>query len=159
MQNKPLVFSVRGHLKIPFLCFLHHLHYTTIHNTTHQKKTFCWIILSQGNFLKHGQTSARKGHIKLFSQTFIVQIKMTGEESQSSSTIKICPYFRVGYCKYKESCKHYHPKENCGEIKCSNKSCNKRHRKPWKFGERCIRKDSCEFLHEKKEEEKRKKIS
>ena len=79
---------------------------------------------------------------------------MTGEESQSSSIINICPYFRVGYCKYRERCKNFHPKENCCEIKCSNKSCNKRHRKPCKFGERCTRKDSCEFLHDQKKKTK-----
>ena len=46
---------------------------------------------------------------------------MTGEDSITCSSIKICPYFRVGYCKYKETCKHFHPKENCGERKCRNK--------------------------------------
>ena len=75
---------------------------------------------------------------------------MTGEESQSSPAMNICPHYRIGYCKYKESCKHFHPKENCAEIKCSNRSCTKRHRKPCKFGEKCTRKDSCEFLHDSK---------
>ena len=75
---------------------------------------------------------------------------MTGEESQFSSTIMICRHYRIGYCKYKESCKHIHPKENCDKIKCNNNACNKRHRKPCKFGESCTRKESCAFLHEPK---------
>ena len=68
---------------------------------------------------------------------------MTGEESQD-----IRPYYRVGYCKYKNKCKYFHPKENCVETKCRNKTCNKRNRKPCKYGQNCSRKESCEFLHE-----------
>ena len=75
---------------------------------------------------------------------------MTGQESQSSSATNICPYYRVGYCKYKENCKNIHPKENCDERKCSSRDCNKRHRKPCKFGQKCIRINSCEFLHDHK---------
>ena len=79
---------------------------------------------------------------------------MTGEDSLTCSSIKICPYFRVGYCKYKETCKHFHPKENCGERKCRNKTCNKRHRRPCKFGNRCTRINFCEFLHNEQKSSK-----
>ena len=79
---------------------------------------------------------------------------MTGKElidatlASSDETKKVCPYFRVGYCKYKKHCKHFHPSENCSERKCRDKNCNKRHRKLCRFGRICIRIESCEFLHE-----------
>ena len=68
--------------------------------------------------------------------------------ASSDETKKVCPYFRVGYCKYKKHCKHFHPSENCSERKCRDKNCNKRHRKLCRFGRICIRIESCEFLHE-----------
>ena len=73
---------------------------------------------------------------------------MTGESVQTTSTQTICPHYRVGYCKYKNNCKLFHPNENCGERKCRDKTCIKRHRKPCKFGETCTRIDACEFLHD-----------
>ena len=87
----------------------------------------------------------------VLSNKVILQIKMTGEESSVSSTIETCPYYRVGFCKYKEKCRLYHPKENCGERKCSIRTCNKRHKKPCKYGQVCTRIDYCEFLHHHKE--------
>ena len=65
---------------------------------------------------------------------------MTGEEVQVNSSKNICPYYRVGYCKYKNKCKLFHPKENCGDRKCRDKACTKRHRKPCKYGQTCSRK-------------------
>ena len=85
----------------------------------------------------------------------IVQIKMTGEElrdvtlASSGDLKKICPYFNVGFCRYRDHCKHIHPSENCGEKDCSGKNCRKRHRKPCRYGEHCSRMISCEFLHQK----------
>ena len=72
---------------------------------------------------------------------------MTVESDQAISTKTICPYYRVGYCKYKNNCK-LHPNENCGERKCRERTCIKRHGKPCKFGEACTRLDACEFLHD-----------
>ena len=78
---------------------------------------------------------------------------MTGEgfidvTLASSKEQKNCPYFRVGYCKYKNHCKHFHSSENCLEGECSGKNCTKRHRKPCRYGETCARIAFCEFLHE-----------
>ena len=73
---------------------------------------------------------------------------MTGEEVQANSFKTVCPYYRVGYCKYKNKCKLFHPKENCGDRKCRDKACTKRHRKSCKFGQTCSRKEYCEFLHD-----------
>ena len=84
----------------------------------------------------------------------IVQIKMTGEElrdvtlARSGDLKKICPYFNVGYCRYRDHCKHIHPSENCGERNCTGKNCTKRHRKLCRYGENCCRISSCEFLHQ-----------
>ena len=94
-----------------------------------------------------------RSHKIVLNKSDLVQIKMAGVEltdvtlAISDEQIKICPYHRVGYCKYKEHCKHFHSSENCRENKCRNKKCNKRHRKPCRFGETCIRIESCEFLH------------
>ena len=67
--------------------------------------------------------------------------------ASSDKLKKVCPYFRVGYCKYRNNCKHFHPSKDCKERKCSDKNCSKRHRKPCRFGETCSRISSCEFLH------------
>ena len=76
---------------------------------------------------------------------------MTGEEVQVNSSKNICPYYRVGYCKYKNKCKLFHPKENCGDRKCRDKACTKRHRNPCKYGQTCSRKECCEFLHDEQD--------
>ena len=73
---------------------------------------------------------------------------MTGEEEQANSPKTVCPYYRVGYCKYKNKCRLFHPKENCGDRKGRDKACIKRHRKSCKFGQTCSRKEYCEFLHD-----------
>ena len=86
----------------------------------------------------------------------LIQIEMAGEEvmditlAKTDDLRKVCPYFNVGYCKYKSHCKHFHPSENCEERKCYDKNCNKRHKKSCMFGENCTRITSCEFLHQQK---------
>ena len=67
--------------------------------------------------------------------------------SEEQSEKKVCPYFRIGYCKYKSHCKHFQPSENCEETKCRDQSCKKRHKKPCRFGQNCTRISTCEFLH------------
>ena len=67
--------------------------------------------------------------------------------SEEQTEKKVCPYFRIGYCKYKSHCKHFHPSENCEETKCRDQSCKKRHKKPCRFGQNCTRISTCEFLH------------
>ena len=70
--------------------------------------------------------------------------------SQDEPTIKVCPYYMVGFCKFRSHCKHIHPTEDCGERKCGDKNCMKRHRKQCRFGKNCTRIETCEFLHQTK---------
>ena len=83
----------------------------------------------------------------------LMDVTLAGSDDQTKKTV--CPYFRVGYCKYRGHCKHFHPSEDCEELKCRAKNCMKRHRKPCRFGETCSMIDICEFLHR----EQRRKIT
>ena len=58
-----------------------------------------------------------------------------------------CKHYNVGYCKFKDGCKFEHPKEDCQSQKCSIKNCPKRHRRSCKFGLKCKRSETCEFVH------------
>ena len=73
---------------------------------------------------------------------------------QDEQSIKVCPYYRVGFCKFRSQCKHIHPTEDCWEQKCADKNCRKRHRKQCRFGKSCTRIETCEFLHNIKISEK-----
>ena len=61
----------------------------------------------------------------------------------------LCPYYNVGYCKYKDKCSKDHAKEDCKDLICDTKKCNRRHRRHCKFGPKCsfYKKNACEFLH------------
>ena len=61
-------------------------------------------------------------------------------------------FFNRGYCKFKESCPLFHPKEICIEEKCLNQECKKRHPNKCKLWEKGLCKfgDLCEFTHPKK---------
>ena len=37
----------------------------------------------------------------------------------------MCPYYNIGYCKYKNKCSKEHAKVECLEQKCPKKKCKK----------------------------------
>ena len=47
----------------------------------------------------------------------------------------------------KITCKFKHPKEDCDSETCSSRKCLKRHRRSCRYGGKCKRRESCEFLH------------
>ena len=61
--------------------------------------------------------------------------------------MKVCKFYDTGYCKHQGACKFFHPIEKC-ERSCSKSSCHKRHPKPCRYGDKCRRKDICEYKHE-----------
>jgi len=71
---------------------------------------------------------------------FHISDKMTDTQK------KICKFYNTGYCKYKRSCKFPHPTEIC-EKACKQKACHKRHPKPCRYGNKCRRKDTCDYKH------------
>ena len=50
-------------------------------------------------------------------------------------------------CAHTDICKFDHPEENCENQRCNNKKCPKRHKRSCKFGDKCKRRESCEFSH------------
>ena len=59
----------------------------------------------------------------------------------------VCQYFKYGYCRYRENCRHQHVHETCENNDCNISTCNRRHPLPCKyfsvyqrckFGEFCI---------------------
>ena len=61
----------------------------------------------------------------------------------------ICPFYSVGYCKFKDQCHKKLPTEECNNSLCQRKWCLKRHRKQCKCGlsYKLYKLDkSCEFL-------------
>ena len=59
---------------------------------------------------------------------------------------KVCSYAKFGFCKLREDCENFHPKERCTAVSCDIDSCRKRHPKlcmnfsssgTCKFGEFC----------------------
>ena len=61
-------------------------------------------------------------------------------------TSKTCKFYNTGFCKYSNSCRFRHAKENClGE--CDKRICEKRHPKLCKFGSVCKRGQSCCYKH------------
>jgi hypothetical protein len=61
-----------------------------------------------------------------------------------------CPFYNVGYCKYKDKCSKEHAQDECEDRKCTNKLCHKRHRKSCRNGLECRfnAKNKCEFKHD-----------
>ena len=76
-------------------------------------------------------------------------VTLSNNSDETTKPKSVCPYFRVGYCKYKLKCKYDHPKEDCVERNCILKTCIKRHRRACRYAENCFRKNSCEFVHVK----------
>ena len=64
---------------------------------------------------------------------------------------KVCKHFQTGYCKYGKGCRKQHIEEICNTpIKCSSKSCYKRHPKDFKyffFQQVCKFRDQCLYKH------------
>ena len=63
---------------------------------------------------------------------------------------KLCPFYNVGFCKFKDNCVKIHPKDDCLNTNCKRKRCMKRHRKLCKYEQHCRRfkkSNSCEFKH------------
>ena len=67
------------------------------------------------------------------------------------SDLSKCKHYNVGYCRYKETCKLSHPKEDCENQNCSDKKCPNRHRRRCRFCKSCRRKEICEFIHKPKD--------
>ena len=62
----------------------------------------------------------------------------------------MCPYYTVGYCKFRNHCLKEHPKEYCNNKACKRTNCFKRHKSQCKYGSYCkrhIKNKSCEFKH------------
>ena len=61
-----------------------------------------------------------------------------------------CPFYIVGYCKYKDKCSNGHAQDDCQDRKCTNKLSHKRHQKSCKNGLECQfnDKNKCEFKHD-----------
>ena len=60
----------------------------------------------------------------------------------------VCPYYSVGYSKFKNQCLKEHPKEDCNDITCKRFNCFKRHKSQCKHGNYCkshFKNRSCEF--------------
>ena len=48
-----------------------------------------------------------------------------------------CPFWNVGFCKFKDNCFVEHAPDDCGEKHCKNTKFHKRHRKQWKYFAKC----------------------
>ena len=62
----------------------------------------------------------------------------------------VCPYYSVGFCKFKDQCLKEHPKEYCNDVTCNRIGSLKRHKSLCKYGSYCkrqMRNRSCEFRH------------
>jgi len=62
---------------------------------------------------------------------------------------KICHYEKYGYCKMKEECLFFHPKETCRKVDCDVKNCRQRHPQICRFFilGNCKFNESCRFDH------------
>ena len=62
----------------------------------------------------------------------------------------VCPYYSVGYCKFRNQCLKKHPKDDCNVKTCKRFNCFKKHKSQCKYGSNCkrhIKNRSCEFKH------------
>ena len=61
-----------------------------------------------------------------------------------------CPYYFVGFYKFRAKCFRVHLTEDCKNTSCKRKGCPKKHRKQCQFGGNCQRNNkdkSCELSH------------
>ena len=59
---------------------------------------------------------------------------------------KVCKYYNTGYCKYKRACKFLHPTQRCEKL-CRHQSSPKRHPQQGRNGQKCRRKETCDYKH------------
>ena len=60
-----------------------------------------------------------------------------------------CPFYNVGFCKYKDKCSKEHAERDCPDQTCRSKNCSNRRRRLCKFGPRCtyLKRKTCEVKH------------
>ena len=69
---------------------------------------------------------------------------------------KICRYNNRGHCRYRDRCKYYHSRDVCKTYleskKCDYSACADRHPKVCKYWLKsksgCLRKSTCDYLHD-----------
>ena len=69
--------------------------------------------------------------------------------------VKVCKYNQTGFCKFNEHCRNRHEDEICGNSKCDNMECEKRHPRPCKYYllyDFCKFGDNCAYLHKERED-------
>ena len=64
--------------------------------------------------------------------------------------MEVCPYYFVGFCKFRDQCFRVHLTEDCKKTSCKRKGYPNRNRKQFRFGGICQRNNkdkSFEFSH------------
>ena len=83
------------------------------------------------NILEEMISTNKESLTKIEDDLKLIKNNKKDESSRQSfpkeSKIKRCNFFNRGYCKFKENCPLFHPKEICSEKQCLNKECMKRH--------------------------------
>ena len=44
-------------------------------------------------------------------------------QNVKESKKKLCPYWNVGFCKFRDSCRKQHKTSDCTETSCERKTC------------------------------------
>ena len=60
-----------------------------------------------------------------------------------------CYYNNVGYCKFRDQCRHRHFTDICQKVICRDKKCQSRHPRTCKYGESCkfLSRNCCVYSH------------
>ena len=72
------------------------------------------------------------------------------------AAVNVCNFFKYGFCKYLDKCKHKHEKTECEKEACEIKTCSFRHPKACRYFKefrRCKFGDYCFYSHDKNGEE------
>ena len=77
------------------------------------------------------------------------------DRNKHKNLVKLCRYYRQGYCRKKEKCEFKHVEEICDKFldegKCADRFCSLRHPKSCKFWvsdpRGCFREENCKYLH------------
>ena len=55
------------------------------------------------------------------------------QKQQAKMSVKsFCPFFNVGFCKFKDNCSKEHAKADCEDIDCMKSKCTKSQRRIWR---------------------------